>query len=93
MDFFYSMELSIPAIQMAMLLILNTLSLLFGRVRLALLITYLFTLYWGYILNQKFLIGSVLKDTNEFSYFFMYFGFGFVVIILSLIGFLVPKNK
>jgi hypothetical protein len=61
MEFFYSMELSIPAVQMAILLILNTLSFLFGIIKLALLITYLSTLYWGYILNQKFLIGSVLK--------------------------------
>jgi len=78
---------------MAMLLILNTLSLLFGRIKLALLITYLFTLYWGYILNQELLIGSVLKKWSEFNFFFMYFGFGGVVVILSLIGFLAPKNK
>jgi hypothetical protein len=93
MELFYSMELSIPLVQMALLLILNTLSLLFGRIKLALLITYLFTLYWGYILNQKLLTGSVLENLNEFSFFFMYFGFGVVVVIFSLIGFLVPKNK
>ena len=93
MGFFYSMELTIPVFQMAMLLILNTLSLLFGRIKLALLITYLFTLYWGYILNQELLIGSVLKNLSQFSFFLMYFGFGGVVVILSLIGFLVPKNK
>jgi hypothetical protein len=87
------MDLSIPAIQMAILLLLNTMSLLFGRVRLALIITYLFTLYWGYILNQKLLLGSVLNDMSQFSYFFMYFGFGAVVVIFSLIGFLAPKNK
>ena len=93
MDFFYSMELSIPAVQMAMLLILNTLSLLFGRIRLALIITYLFTLYWGYILNQQLLPRSVVNDANQSSYFFMYFGFGVVVVIFSLIGFLAPKNR
>jgi hypothetical protein len=92
MDFLF-MELTIPLVQIAILLILNTLSLLFGRIKLALLITYLFTLYWGYILNQKFLIGSVPKNSSEFSFFFMYFGFGAVVVIFSLIGFLVPKNK
>jgi hypothetical protein len=93
MNFFYSMELTIPAYQMAMLLILTTVSLLFGKIRLALIITYLFTLYWGYILNQKLLAGSVLKDFNQFSYFLMYFGFGIVVVILSLIGFIAPRNK
>jgi hypothetical protein len=87
------MELTIPAYQMAMLLILTTLSLLFGKIRLALIITYLFTLYWGYVLNQKLLAGSVLKDFNQFFYFSMYFGFGIVVVILSLIGFIAPKNK
>ena len=93
MEFFYAMELKIPVVQMAMLLILNTVSLLFGRTKLALIITYLFALYWGYIYNQELLTGSVLKHFSEFTFFIMYFGFGAIVVVFSLIGFIVPKNK
>ncbi len=91
MEFFSQTELVIPAYQMAMLLLLNTLELLFGRIKLALLTTYLFTLYWGYILNRDYLLDSTKEGASNFT--FIYFGFGLFMIILALLGFFAHKRK
>jgi len=56
MEFFSLTKLAIPVTQMALLIAMNTIALLFGRIKLALLITYLFTLYWGYVLNREILV-------------------------------------
>ncbi len=86
MEFFCVTELVIPAVQMALLLALNTLSLLFGRIKLALLITYSFTLYWGYVLNREYLMETGPEGMGGFV--FIYFGFGLTVIFFALAGFL-----
>jgi hypothetical protein len=46
MDFFLINTITIPLSQVALLLIAATAALLFGRTKLALLVCYLFTLYW-----------------------------------------------
>jgi hypothetical protein len=86
MEFFYSTELAIPIFQIALLLILSTMALLFGRAKLALLINYLFTMYWGYLFNRENLLSSGLEGFN--SYAAIYFGIGLIVVILAVIGFL-----
>jgi len=85
MDFFYTAELAVPAPQITMLLMLVTGSLIFGRVKLALLINYIFTVYWGYFFNR-----DLLLDYAESADYFpiIYFGFGFLVAIFAMIGFL-----
>ena len=57
MEMFHSAELSIPLAQISMLLLLCTLALLFGKVKLALLINYMFTLYWA-----TDLVGNICKN-------------------------------
>ena len=86
MELFYSTELSIPVIQIILLLILSTLALLFGRTKLALLINYVFTLYWGYFLSIDQLADSGPQWVD--SYAMIYFGIGLVVVILAIIGFM-----
>ena len=86
MDFFHTTELSIPVIQIVLLLILSTLALLFGRKKLALLINYVFTVYWGYFLSIDQLADSGFKAGD--SYAMVYFGIGIVIVILALVGFL-----
>ena len=86
MDFFLSTELSIPVNQIVLLLILSTLALLFGRTRLALLINYVFTMYWGYFLSIDQLTDSGFQGVG--SYAMIYFGIGLLVVILALVGFL-----
>ena len=86
MEMFYSTELAIPLYQVGLLLVLSTLTLFFGRVKLALLINYLFVLYWGFWLSRESLIGSKVFEIDQFS--IAYIGFGLVICILALIGFL-----
>ncbi len=90
MEFFHTTELVIPLFQVALLLMLSTLALLFGRIKLALLVNYLFTFYWGYLLNRELLFGSNLERISHFNV--LYFGFGFVIIILALIGFIAQND-
>jgi len=67
MEFLYSAELTIPLVQIVLLLALSTLALLFGRTKLALLINYIFALYWGYIVNRDLLVGSGAGEMGSFN--------------------------
>jgi hypothetical protein len=60
--------------------------LFFGKVKLALLINYLFVFYWGYWLSRDQIIGSNVFELDQFS--IAYIGFGTVILILALIGFI-----
>jgi len=86
MDVLYSTALSFPVVQIILLLLISTMALLYGRIKLALLINYCFTLYWGYILNMDVIreTGSSVPDT--FTY--VYFGFGIIIVILAMVGFI-----
>ena len=90
MELLYQKELTIPLFQIALLLILSTIALLFGKVKLALLINYFFTLYWGYGLNTEYLLASGMHHLN--SYTVLYFGFGLCIVIFALVGFLSPSR-
>ncbi len=85
MEFFYSLEFSIPVVQVAWLLLMITTAQLFGKIKLALLISYSFTLYWGYFLNREIIVNS----GNQGEYIILiYFGFGIAVALLAMVGFL-----
>jgi len=90
MDFFYATELSVPMSQMVLLLICTTIALLFGRIKLALLVNYLFALFWGFILNKDVLIGSG-ESAGHFVY--TYVLFGLAVVFLAAVGFLIHRNQ
>jgi hypothetical protein len=84
MEFFSTAEILIPVYQMILLLLVSTLTLLFGRTKLALIINYLFTLYWGFVFNRDLLLGHEL----EYCYL-LYWGFGASIAILAAVGFLI----
>ncbi len=86
METLYATELSIPLYQVCLLLVLSTLVLFVGKVKLALLINYTFVLYWGYWLSREKLGASTVYEMDSFT--FGYFGFGLLIIILALIGFM-----
>lgn len=90
MEFFQITQLAVPLSHVAVLLTLSTIALLLGRVKLALLVNYLFTLYWGFIFNRELLVGSDLEKLDHFTT--LYFGFGALIIILALIGFLTHRD-
>ena len=90
METFFLAQLTIPLFDLTLLLAFSTLALLLGRVKLALLINYLFALYWGYIFNREIFVGSDLEKLNHFSVF--YFGFGLIIVVLALVGFLARQD-
>ena len=91
MEFFSSVQIGIPVSQIALLLLVSTLALLFGRKRLALLICYVFTLYWGSMVNMENMMivvnGKILYGSSM-----IYFGFGFLVVLLASIGFVMNPD-
>ena len=89
MDFLFSTYLSVPMVQISLLLMMSTIALIFGRIKMALLINYCFTLYWGYILNM-----DAFCNESSFSstFTYMYFGFGLVIIMLAIVGFISQRE-
>lgn len=85
MEALLSIDLSIPLIQIALLLVMSTLTLLFGRIKLALILNYCFLLYWCYILNLDVIRESGQAVSGRFIV--VYFGLGAVILMLSLLGF------
>lgn len=80
-DILTSSHVAVPLSQVIALLILSTLALLFGRIRLALLVNYCFTFYWGYFLNiDLFTETGTILNINTFVYFAL--GFGILLIAL-----------
>lgn len=90
MEFLETAELVVPLYQIALLLVLSTLALLFGRMKMALLINYLFTMYWGYGFNREYLIGHRVEEFSAFT--LIYFGFGLIIAILALLGFFAQSD-
>jgi hypothetical protein len=84
MEFFFTTQLAVPLLQVIALLTLVTAGLLLGRTKLTLLITYLFMLYWAYVLDAD--LFNSLHKLNAFTS--SYLGFGLVVTALAAIGFL-----
>ena len=84
MEIFSMTEISIPLIQMVLLLLLSTGALFFGKLKLALLVNYLFTLYWGYGINRDFLVGSGFQHLSGFT--ILYVGFGLVIAAIAIVS-------
>jgi hypothetical protein len=90
MEFFQMKEISIPIAQMVLLLLLSTGALFWGKLKLALLINYLFTLYWGYGINKDYLLGVGFNHVDGCTV--LYIGFGLVVAALALISLIAVKK-
>jgi hypothetical protein len=84
MAVYASTQLAVPMFQVILLLILSTLALLMGRLRLALFINYCFTIYWGYVANLDLFAAAELSKLNSFT--FIYFGLGIVIVLLAMAG-------
>jgi hypothetical protein len=84
MEIFSMTEISIPVAQMVLLLLLSTGALFFGKLKLALLVNYLFTLYWGYGINRDFLVSSGYQHLNGFT--ILYVGFGLIIAVVALVS-------
>lgn len=90
LTFFTETMITIPLIQIILLMIMSTLSLLFGKLRLALLINYVFILNWAYILNRDLLIGLGPKNLQYISA--LYFLFGLCIVIVAVFSFIFQRD-
>ena len=90
LEFISSVKFCAPFYQIALLLGLSTLALIFGNPKIALLINYLFTLYWAYVFDRAYILEAGTKQSSIFPW--LYFGFGFAVLLLAVIGLLVRKE-
>ncbi len=91
MEIFFNSELAVPLFQIIFLMLISTVALLFGKVRIALLINYVFTFYWAYIFNRDYLMSLGLNKFD--SYTLIYFLFGLIVVLVAMVGFLFQKNN
>ena len=83
MSAFLNTTLAVPTIQIVLLLLLSTLALLFGKTKLALIINYIFTLYWAYFFNRDRLVGYGLEKFDHITMIYFLFGLG-IVLVASL---------
>lgn len=90
-EFITETTLEIPMIQVMLLMLISTVSLLFGKLRLALLINYIFILNWAYIINRDLLLDM---GPAKFQYISaLYFIFGVVVILIAVFSFMFQKDQ
>ena len=78
-------------IQIILLMLMSTVSLLFGKLKLALLINYLFTLHWAYISNRENLMELGFENFQLISV--MYFIFGLGIVLVASFAFMFQKNN
>ena len=86
MESLFSINVSIPIIQLFMLIVSCTLALLLGKQQFALLINYLFVFYWGFSVN--FENHASLNPDISVWFSSSYIVFGCMLMIASLIGLL-----
>jgi len=92
LDFFTETTLAIPMIQIIALMTISTLSLLFGKLKMALLVNYIFILYWAYFFNRDLLMEMGGAENFQFISVF-YFLFGIVIILVAAFSFLFQKDQ
>lgn len=83
-------QMTVPLYQIMFLLVIVTVSLLFGYLRLGLFFVYAFVFYWGNMLNLQTIFNNTEPDVSTFS--FMFVGFGLIIIFLAMIGFLLNRE-
>jgi len=91
LEFLTETTLEIPMIQIILLMLFSTLTLLFGKLRLALLINYIFILNWAYVLNRDLLM--ILAPTNFQYLSAVYFIFGILIVMIAAFSFLFQKDR
>lgn len=83
--------ISIPIFQLILLMAISTLSLLFGKLRLALLVNFIFIFYWAYFFNRDLLWGW---NPEKFAYFtIIYFLIGLTILMVAIFGFLFQRQN
>jgi hypothetical protein len=90
MEMFINTDLTIPIGQIVLLLLFSTLALLFGKIRIALIINYVFAFLWGYVLNRDKLLVSGFEFPELFT--ILYFLFGIGIILMAGFAFIFHRD-
>ena len=85
-----AVSLTIPAWQMAVFVGIMSVFLLLGRLQLCLLTTYVFVLYWGFVLYAPSFIGAAGGDTAALV---VYLLCGLAVTVLTIVAFFKQPAK
>ena len=91
MDFLLNTNLTIPMVQLIMLMLISTIALLFGKLKLALLINYVFSMHWAYVANRENLIAMGFENFQLVS--IIYFIFGLGIVLVAAFAFMLQKNS
>ncbi len=78
-----TVNLPIPAWQMALYIGLTSLSIIWRKTKCCLLTTYIFVFYWAYYRFSRDLLNVAYSDTTAES---AYIGFGLVLVTFTLIS-------
>lgn len=54
LEFFSSKDFAVPIWEVVLLIIINSVCLLFGKHKFGLLVSYFFVFYWGFVLNRGY---------------------------------------
>jgi hypothetical protein len=82
------MEISIPIWQVCLFMLLISVFMLFGRLRLSLLTSYCFSFFWVFIVNKE----VFTKQDNQTLYGMAFFVCGLLVIAFSIWSFFVETK-
>jgi len=91
MELFFNTDLTVPLNQIILLLLLSTMALLFGRIRVALIINYIFAFLWGYVFNRDKLQVSSFEHPEIFT--ILYFLFGIGIILMACFAFIFHRDQ
>lgn len=86
----WTTQISIPLYHIMLILTVGTLTMIFGRMKLSLIIYSSGVLYWGYFLNPALKSPEGTFQMDAFGLFYM--GFGIAVVFLLLIGLLTHQD-
>jgi hypothetical protein len=87
MDVLLNAQVAVPLTQIAALLVLSTIIILWGKFRIALIVVYFFLFFWGYLLTDSIDFVRAIDDMN-LETAAVYYGFGILIAAFVVVGML-----
>jgi hypothetical protein len=84
------LELTVKLSELLVMLTLCTIAFIYGMTRTALLVSYSFAFYWGYLSNLDLFLNTRMESVNQITG--LYFVFGFIVFVLSMAAFIAYRE-
>ena len=89
LDIFLDTNMTVPSSQLFFYMLLLTVFLILGRLRLCMLTTFLFAFYWGFILNRELFVSRL---GNLELFLVLYLVCGSLVILMAVISFFIKAD-